>query len=85
MSEQITVPATSTNAAVLTLARYLLTALGSLLLVDNGIMSNDTLQDVIGAVMVIAPAIQGVVLSIRDSRKQRQMAEALPDRLAVVK
>jgi hypothetical protein len=81
----IVVPASAIPDTTLALIRYALTTLGGALLVKRGLISDAALQDVIGALLVILPAIYGAWLTHRNNAKQKTMATRLPDTIAQVK
>lgn len=57
-------------AAIWSAARTLLSAAGGLL-VAHGLTSQETMQDVVGAIMVLAPLIWGVVAKFRAESKAK--------------
>lgn len=59
----------ASQAAILSAVRTLLSAIGGTLLVARGITDQQTLQDIIGAIMVLAPTIWGVVNKFRAEHK----------------
>lgn len=84
MSDPIIVRENPYPAGVSTVIRYALTALGAFL-VSRGIFSQDMINDVIGAVLVILPAAYGLYRTVILKKEAVVMAAALPNDVAVVK
>lgn len=63
-------PAQPTSAAIWSAVRTLLGALGGYL-VGRGLIDQQTMQDVLGAVMVLAPLIWGVINKFRSESKMQ--------------
>lgn len=80
----IVVPASAIPAATLAMIRYALATIGGALLVKRGIISDGELQELVGFALVIIPAAYGMWLTHRDNKKQKAMADELPDTKALV-
>ena len=81
-TKPILVDASTTPAAVLTIGRYALTAIGTMLLVNNGLIDNAGLQNLVGGILAVVPALYGMLLTRRDIHKQQAMESKLPDSVA---
>ncbi len=84
MTDPIVVRESAIPAGINTIIRYGLTALGGLL-VSRGWFSEDALNDIIGALLVILPAAYGLYRTITNKKEAVIMATALPNDVAVLK
>jgi hypothetical protein len=66
-----------------TIVRYVLTGIG-FVLTNNGLVSADTVQTIIGAIIAAGPTIWGAVLSVHNKRKLIATAAAAPNSVAKV-
>lgn len=65
-------------AGIATLLRYVLTALGGLL-VSRGYFSQDALNDVVGALLIIIPACYGLYKTVANKQKLVEAATTPPE------
>lgn len=72
------------SAPAWTVFRYVVSALGTLL-ANKGILSAETVNTIVGALMVAVPVIWGTWLSIQNKQKLIVAARAAPDPIAQVK
>lgn len=80
----ITVPASPLSPLMLTLLRYALTALGTVM-VSRGLIDQGSADALAGAALIAIPTLWGMILTRRDQAQKARMAERLPDGVAVVK
>ena len=84
MADPIVVHESPLPSSAATLLRYVLTAIGGLL-VSRGYFDEALLNDVIGAVLIIAPAAYGVYRTVFNKRQLVIAATAAPNAVAMVK
>lgn len=82
MSSPIMVGSTTTST-ILAVVRYLMVALGGVL-VAKGYLTDEQLNDIVGGLLVLIPAMWGAYLTWRNNNQKKQMARALPDSIAQV-
>lgn len=79
----VAVAASPLPAELATAVRYLMVAMGGVF-VSKGWLSDVELNAIVGALLIVGPAIYGVILSRRNQAKQVTMANMLPDSVAKV-
>ncbi len=84
VGQPVIVPASSIPESSMTLLRYALTALGGVL-VSRGYLNDQTLNDVVGGLLLILPVVWGILRTKRSIAKQQTMAEQLPDSAAQIR
>lgn len=84
MNDQIVVNGSPVPAGIATIFRYALTAIGGLL-VSKGYFAADQVNDIVGFALVILPAVYGLYKTLTHKKEAVQMANMLPDSVAVVK
>lgn len=82
MASPIMVGSTTTST-ILAVVRYLMVALGGVL-VAKGYLTDEQLNDIVGGLLVLIPAMWGAYLTWRNNNQKKQMARALPDSIAQV-
>ena len=80
----VVVPESAIPDVALTLLRYVLTALGSTLLVERGIMADGDLQTLVGAVLALAPLTWAAIRTKQQHTVKVTLADQLSDDRALV-
>lgn len=83
MSDKIWVGSTRVSAA-LTIARYVMVAAGGIF-VSRGYLTDEQLNDVIGAILIVVPTLWGAYLAWRNNEQKKRMADPLPNSIAETK
>ncbi len=71
-------------ATILTVLRYVLTALGGVLVTNNVLPTDTNVDQIVGAFLILAATVWGAYRSKTNNDQKVTMAEKLPDRIAEV-
>lgn len=83
MDTPVIVPASAVPEQSLTLLRYALVTLGGVF-VSQGYLSDSDLNAIVGVLLIILPAVYGIVKTKRNQAVQVTLADNLPDSVARV-
>jgi hypothetical protein len=85
MDKPIVVPASPAVGTIGTILRYLLTALGTLLVTKQILPADTDIAQVVGAVLALGSMAYGTYQTLRNHQQKKTLVTAVPNSIAQVK